>query len=167
MSSTPNSTTASDMEAVEETEVDDDATGECEEFTPEKLAKMCSICGGKCCKYYTVLLEDPEDAEDFDELRWFLAHGSNYIYIDDGEWHLNVEARCKFLQDDGRCSMYEYRPQVCRDFGHEDECEFEGSYDFDRVFKTIGEIEAYAREVLPPEELAKLPMFPEGCAPPE
>jgi Fe-S-cluster containining protein len=162
MSSTPSNSTTPDVEPEEAPEA-----GECEEFTPEKLAQMCSTCGGKCCQYYTVLIDDPEDAEDFDELRWFLAHGSNYIYIDDGEWHLNVEARCKFLLEDGRCKIYDHRPRVCRDFGHDEECEFDGSYDFERVFKTIPDIEAYAREVLPPEELEKMPMFPEGCTPPE
>lgn len=126
----------------------------------EKLAGMCPGCGAKCCRYYTVALEAPEDAEDFDELRWLLAHEGNYVYVDEGEWHLNIEGRCKYLDASGRCAVYPYRPQICRSHGLEDVCEYDGEYDFDRVFKSIKEIEEYAREVLPAAELAKLHMFP-------
>jgi Fe-S-cluster containining protein len=142
-----------DAEAVEE---------EVAELSPEDLARMCGRCGGRCCVYYTVYLDEPEDAEDFDELRWFLCHEGCYLYVDEGQWHLNVRSRCRFLGPEGRCRAYEHRPRVCREFGHEDECEFTGEYQFDRVFRTIPELEAYAREVLAPEELARLVRFPDG-----
>jgi Fe-S-cluster containining protein len=154
-------------ESTTRAEVADDVAQETEEqFTPEKLADMCGKCAGRCCKYYTVMLDDPEDAEDYDEMRWFLAHGDNYIYIDEGEWHLNIEARCRFLDDDARCKIYDHRPAVCRNFGHDEECEYDGEYDFEKVFKTIHELEAHAREVLAPEEFAKIPVFPEGYSGP-
>jgi hypothetical protein len=148
--------------------LDEEEIGEDEEedeeaaLSPEGLARMCGRCRGRCCVYYTVYLDDPEDAEDFDELRWFLCHEGSYLYIDDDQWHLNIESRCRFLDPEGRCRAYQHRPQICRDFGHEDECEFTGEYEFDRVFKTIPELEAYAAEVLAPEELAKLIRFPGG-----
>ena len=86
---------------------------------------------------------------------------AEYLYSDDGYWHVNVESRCRFLGEEGRCAIYEYRPNVCRDFGHDEECEWTGESDFDRVFKTIPELEAYAKEVLEPEEFEKLIVFPE------
>jgi len=131
-------------------------------LSPEKLAEMCGRCKGRCCEYYTVYLDEPEDAEDFDELRWFLAHEGCHVYIDEGQWHLNVATRCRFLGADGRCSIYEHRPTVCRDFGREEECEFTCEFDFERTFRTLKDIEDYAREKLPPEEFARLPVFPEG-----
>ncbi len=151
---------AADEEAREE------ETGEEEEekteVSPEVLAGWCDSCMGRCCRYYTVVLDKPEDADDFDELRWFLAHGGCYLYIDEGDWHLNVEVNCRFLAPDGRCLIYRHRPGVCRDFGREEECEWTGEFDFERMFKTIPELEAFAKEVLAPEELAKLPVFPKG-----
>jgi len=159
-------------EAVEETEYEEPVENEDEEeedddeeeeaISPEALADLCGKCKGLCCKYYTVTLDEPEDADDFDELRWFLAHQDCYLYIDEGEWHLNVIASCRFLDPSGQCLIYEHRPDVCRDFGHEEECEWTGELEFERVFRTIPELEAYAKEVLSPEELAKLPVFPEG-----
>ena len=158
-------------EAVKETEYEGQVEDEYEEeeddeeeeaISPEALADMCGKCKGLCCRYYTVSLDEPDDADDFDEIRWFLAHQDCYVYVDEGEWHLNVIAKCRFLNASGRCLIYEHRPDVCRDFGHEEECEWTGELEFDRVFRTIPELEAYAKEVLPPEELAKLPLFPEG-----
>ena len=146
-----------DEEVEEEEEVEDEDV-----LSPDDLADMCARCGGRCCKYYTVMLDEPDDADDFDELRWFLAHEGCYIYVDEGEWHLNIESRCRFLGDKDRCTIYDHRPDVCREFGREEECEFTGEFDFEHLFNTIRELEAYARKVLSPEELEKLPRFPEG-----
>jgi len=143
---------------VEEEEEDEDE--EEETLDPAVLAGYCAECKGRCCKYYTVLLEEPEDADDYDELRWFLAHEDCYIYVDEGEWHLNVISRCRFLAEDGRCGIYDHRPDVCRDFGHEDECEFTGEHDFEHMFRNLRELEEYAKGVLSEEEYAKLPVFP-------
>ena len=145
-------------EEEDEEEDDDDAPA----VDPATLADWCSRCGGRCCKYYTVLIDEPEDADDYDELRWFLAHEHCYIYVDEEQWHINVESRCRFLGDDGRCGIYEHRPDVCRDFGHDEECEFTGEYDFEHTFRTLRDLEEYAREALPAEEFAKLRTFPPG-----
>lgn len=144
-----------------EDEDDEEEEEEVEKIDPAKLAELCGKCKGLCCKYYTVIIDEPEDADDFDELRWFLAHKNNYIYLDEGDWHLNVASDCRFLGDEGRCNIYEHRPSVCRDFGHKEECEFTGDFDFDRVFRSLKDLEAYAKEVLEPQEYAELEVFPE------
>jgi Fe-S-cluster containining protein len=145
----------------EESEEDEEEEEE-EAISPEALAAMCAKCGGRCCTYYTVKLDEPEDGDDFDELRWFLAHEGNYIYVDEKEWHLNVISRCRFLDEDAHCTIYDHRPEVCRSFGHKDECEFTGEFDFEHLFMTIEELEKYAKGVLSAEELEKLPRSPEG-----
>ncbi|MHC4198975.1 MAG: YkgJ family cysteine cluster protein [Planctomycetota bacterium] len=158
-------------EAVEETDYEERLEDEDEEeeddeeeeaLSPEALADLCGKCKGLCCRYYTVTLKEPDDADDFDEIRWFLAHEDCYVYVDEGEWHLNVISKCRFLDPSGQCLIYEHRPDVCRDFGHEEECEWTGELEFEHVFRTIPELEAYAKEVLSPEELEELPLFPEG-----
>jgi Fe-S-cluster containining protein len=151
-----------DEEEEDEDEEDDDE--EEDVMSPDALAAMCAKCGGRCCLYYTVRLNEPEDADDFDEMRWFLTHEGNYIYVDDDEWHLNVISRCRFLDADARCTIYDHRPEVCRSFGQKDECEFTGEFDFEHLFETIAQLEEYAKGVLSPEELEKLPRFPDGDA---
>jgi Fe-S-cluster containining protein len=141
---------------------EEDEEEETERLPPQKLASMCSECPGHCCRYYTVYLDEPLDADDFDEFRWFLCHEGCYLYIDEEQWHLNIESRCRFLGPGNRCLIYEHRPDVCREFGWEDECEFTGEYDFEHTFRTLDELEAYAREVLPPKEFAKLKRSPKG-----
>jgi Fe-S-cluster containining protein len=155
---------AKEEEDEEEQEEGEEEEGEDEEdaLSPEKLAEMCPKCGARCCTYYTVMLDEPEDADDFDELRWFLAHEDCYIYVDEGEWHLNVISRCRFLGEDARCTIYDHRPDVCREFGHEEECEFTGEYDFEHEFRTLRDLDEYAKKVLSSEELKKLPRFPDG-----
>ena len=156
-----------EVEELEENAVDEledqeeeDEDEEEETIDPAVLAGYCAECKGRCCKYYTVLIDEPEDADDYDELRWFLAHEGCYIYIDDDEWHINVESRCRFLGTDGRCAIYDHRPDVCRDFGHAEECEFTGEFDFEHTFRNLRELEDYAKTVLSAEEYAKLPVFP-------
>lgn len=164
----PGTETAEAVEETEYEEVVEDADEEEEDdeeeeaISSEALADLCGKCRGLCCRYYTVTLNVPDNADDFDEIRWFLAHEDCYVYVDEGEWHLNIIAKCRFLDPSGRCLIYEHRPDVCRDFGREEECEWTGELEFDRVFRTIPELEAYAKEILPPEELAKLPLFPDG-----
>jgi Fe-S-cluster containining protein len=143
----------------EEEEEEDDEEEE-EAIDPALLAQYCGKCRGRCCKYYTIIIDEPEDADDYDEVRWFLAHEGCYVYIDEGQWHVNVVAGCRFLGDEGRCKIYEHRPDVCREFGHEEECEFTGELDFEHTFKDLRELEEYAKTVLSKKEYAKLPSFP-------
>ena len=35
---------------------------------------LCDYCTAKCCKYFALPIETPEDEEDFDFLRWYLVH---------------------------------------------------------------------------------------------
>lgn len=155
-------------EDVDEEDAEEEDAEEGGEATvaPEVLADWCGLCAGRCCRYYTVIIDEPEDADNFDELRWFLAHEGNYVYVDEGEWHVNVESRCRFLGPEGRCAIYEHRPDVCRDHGHAEECEWTGEFDFEHTFRNLRELEAYAKEVLAPEEFAKLPAFPDDWAGP-
>ena len=77
----------------------------------------CSYCpGSKCCNYFTEQVQTPRTKKDFDHLLWQLAHGNTQLYKDDEGWFLLVNNKCNFLQDDGRCGIYETRPAVCREY---------------------------------------------------
>ena len=51
------------------------------------------------------------------DVLWYLYHENVSVQRDpDGEWTVYFESRCKNLQDDLLCGVYEQRPVVCRDF---------------------------------------------------
>ena len=53
-------------------------------------------------------------------------HENIIVGIDnENEWYIEFKTKCKALQDDGKCSIYELRPQICRDYDPE-ECERNG-----------------------------------------
>ena len=45
----------------------------------------CSECDGKCCKYITVQIDEPEEEIDFEELKWFLCHENIMVYLDNDD----------------------------------------------------------------------------------
>jgi len=83
----------------------------------------CSGCGSLCCRYLAVHVDPPSDLDDCDVVRWYLVHRGVCVYVDrDGDWYVQVGARCKRLDRSGACTDYERRPNVCRDYSH-DSCE--------------------------------------------
>lgn len=103
----------------------------------------CTKCKpARCCSYLTVPLDTPRTEKDFDFLLWQMAHQKVSIYIEEGEWFLSVDNRCRFLGNDDRCQIYETRPQVCRDYEAVD-CAYDSEYDFDMEFRTYEEFKEY------------------------
>ena len=116
--------------------------------TPGPDPLQCEKCDALCCKYIGVPLDDPETWGDFDDFTWFLYHEGISIYIDDDDWYMNIDTRCKMLGEDNRCKVYGKRPRICRGHKH-DECEFDGRpYDFDHHFHTPAELYEYAKKFM-------------------
>ena len=85
----------------------------------------CDLCtGSKCCNYVTQEIDEPSKMSDFDTLLWQLAHGNVQAYKDEDGWFLLFYTTCRFLADDGRCGIYETRPQMCREYSN-DYCEYD------------------------------------------
>ena len=109
----------------------------------------CSFCkGSTCCTYFTHQIDTPRSIEDFDMLLWQISHGSTQAYKDEDGWFLLVNTRCSHLADDGRCGIYETRPQICRDHSN-DECEFDGPCgedDFELFFPTYDTLLKYCHK---------------------
>ncbi len=115
------------------------------QFTAET---KCSFCpGSKCCNYITQAIDTPRSIADFDQLLWQLAHENVQVYKDEDGWFLVALNRCRFLQAHGRCSIYESRPQLCRDYSN-DYCEYDAPPEegFDLYFQTYEELDAYCRK---------------------
>ncbi|GMQ91940.1 MAG: hypothetical protein BMS9Abin11_1256 [Gammaproteobacteria bacterium] len=115
-------------------------------MTPENKCDFCT--SSTCCTYVTEPLDTPRSIEDFDSMLWQVAHENTQIYKDDEGWFLLVNNRCTFIMDDGRCGIYETRPQVCRDHTN-DGCEFNtpaGKSDFEIFFPDYKTLLKYCKK---------------------
>ena len=80
-------------------------------------------------------------------LLWQVSHEHVSVFKDGDGWYLMIDGRCAHLQDDGRCGIYESRPDACRE--HSDEsCEFDRvlSDDFKLFFPTYESLLAHCRK---------------------
>jgi Fe-S-cluster containining protein len=107
----------------------------------------CARCGSKCCKYVALPIDTPSCAGDIDHIRWYLHHKNVNVFIDnDNIWHVEFVTTCDSLGKDGRCSVYETRPDICRNYGSNrdtDECEFYSS-PYRECFTTVDDFERWA-----------------------
>ncbi len=109
---------------------------------------LCDHCSAKCCKYFALPIDTPKDRQDYDYIRWYLLHEGASVFVDEGTWHLLVHSRCRHLQSDNRCGIYETRPQICRDYTT-DKCEYEDDWVYEQYFETPEQVEEYMEAVLP------------------
>ena len=106
---------------------------------------LCEKCTGLCCRYFALPIETPEDRGDFDDIRWYLCHKNATVFVEDGDWYINMENKCKNLTPDNRCKIYNKRPRICRGYNHKD-CDFiEGEYDYELHFTSARQMEEYMK----------------------
>ncbi|NOZ22173.1 MAG: YkgJ family cysteine cluster protein [Planctomycetes bacterium] len=93
--------------------------------------EKCKACGGKCCRYVAVEIDKPRSKADFDDIRWYVAHEGVSVFIEDGDWYINFDGKCRYLTLDSRCAIYERKPRICTEHPEHD-CE-EGDDGADRT----------------------------------
>jgi len=103
---------------------------------------LCKYCSAKCCKYFALPIEKPEDLKGIDYIRWFLLHERATIFIEDDTWYLLVHTTCRHLQSDNRCGIYHTRPQICRDYST-DKCEYEDDWTYEQYFELPEQVAEY------------------------
>jgi Fe-S-cluster containining protein len=81
----------------------------------------CLSCG-LCCSYVAVDCEDPSTLRGATNILWYLYHDGVSVYTDGEDWMVTFDTRCRHLQDDNKCRIYETRPEICREFD-ETSCE--------------------------------------------
>ena len=70
-----------------------------------------------CCSYIAVAIDGPVSVKAATEILWHLYHDYVSVYRDsDDEWMVQFETRCRHLQDDNKCAIYETRPHICRTY---------------------------------------------------
>lgn len=109
--------------------------------------KTCEECNQECCKNVIVQIDTPETQEDWEDIKWQVAH-ENVRVIKDNEddWCVEFITRCKHQASDGKCVIYENRPSICR--AHDSECcivNGEGEY-YEVILSSIEDVEKYLKE---------------------
>ena len=108
----------------------------------------CDLCeGSKCCNYITQAIDTPRSIDEFDTLLWQLTHRNVQAYKDEDGWFLLFYTTCQFLQTDGRCGIYQTRPQMCRDYSN-DYCEYDSPAEegFELFFDGYDSLLAYCQK---------------------
>lgn len=93
-------------------------------IAPESKCTRCNP--SSCCTYTTQPIKKPRDQSDYMNLLWQVSHEHVSVFKDKDGWYLMIDGKCAHLQPDGRCAIYENRPDACRE--HSD-----ASCEFDRV----------------------------------
>jgi len=106
----------------------------------------CKDCVGLCCRYFALPIETPETRDDYDDIRWYLCHEDITVYVEEGDWYINIRNKCRHLsEDDYSCRIYDNRPQICRKYSHKDCDLIDADYDYDLFFTDDKQMEEYIR----------------------
>ncbi len=109
---------------------------------------LCDQCSALCCRYFVLEIDTPQTRRQYDDIRWYLVHQNVFVFIEKRKWYLGIYSRCKHLQPDNRCGIYDTRPRICRDYST-DNCDYHGGeYDWQVLFSSAEQLAAYAEEAL-------------------
>lgn len=107
---------------------------------------LCEHCAAACCRYIAIPLDNPANARDYDDVRWYLMHEGITVFVEEGDWYIQYQARCKSLGADNLCRIYDTRPKICQEYGP-GSCDYAGgSYGYDHLFTHPKQIEEYYHE---------------------
>ncbi len=119
------------------------------------MSCLCDQCAALCCRYISLPIDNPTTRKDYDDVRWYLIHQNIVVYIEKKQWYVGVLNRCKHLQEDNLCGIYETRPAICRKYTT-DNCDYHGGeYDFEQLFTSAEHLMAYAEQQLEKERAKK------------
>ena len=107
---------------------------------------LCAKCAGLCCRYFALPLEDPEDWDDYDDMRWYLMHEDITVFVEDDDWYINIRNKCKYYcEKTNKCVIYTKRPRICRRYSTKD-CDLTtGEYAYELHFKNDHQMEEYMK----------------------
>jgi len=107
----------------------------------------CDKCNGECCKKLAFIIDSPKNIIDYEDIKWYIYHEDTIVYIDnEGDWMVQVPVKCKKLDKNNKCTIYERRPPICR-MSKVEECE-KNTNEMDVVFNTVKDLEIYMKKNL-------------------
>lgn len=126
---------------------------------------LCEKCVALCCRYVALPIDNPTDVQDYDNIRWYLVHENIVVFIEEGQWYIGILNKCKHLQPDNRCGIYDTRPKICRKY-KTDNCDYHGAeYGYDKLFTSAEQLREFAekelgRTILPRNPPPVAPLLP-------
>ncbi|HIJ05426.1 MAG: hypothetical protein QT08_C0015G0022 [archaeon GW2011_AR17] len=116
----------------------------------------CEECKGACCKEISVEIDTPLDLEDWDVIKWMVAHENVAVYQDhEDDWLVEFKTKCSKLDFNNRCTIYKVRPKVCSEYPVDD-CIMNADEPAEKIrFETMEEVEKYIEDVVKIELLKK------------
>jgi Fe-S-cluster containining protein len=109
---------------------------------------LCEHCTAACCRYIALPIDTPKNKRDFDDMRWYIIHENIAVFVEDGDWYIQIHNPCRNILPDGRCANYETRPAICREYTTS-ECDYHiGDEEASSYFDSPDALAAYAREFL-------------------
>lgn len=107
---------------------------------------LCEHCAAACCRYVAIPLDVPRSAGDYDDIRWYVMHEHISVFVEDADWYIQFQTRCKNLGQDNRCTIYDTRPKICETY-EPGECDYSGGlHGYDHYFTHPQQIEAFYEE---------------------
>ncbi len=104
---------------------------------------LCEHCPAACCRYLALPIDQPTNARDYDDLRWYLMHEAISVFVEEGDWYIQIQTRCENLGQDNLCTVYESRPQICSEY-EPGACDYAGTaYEYDHLFTHPKQIAAF------------------------
>jgi Fe-S-cluster containining protein len=107
---------------------------------------LCDECNGTCCRYFALPIETPKTRGDYDDIRWYLCHKGISVFVEDGDWYIQIRSKCRHLTNgDHRCAIYKDRPRICRGYKTKECDQVEGEYDYELHFTSDRQMEEYMK----------------------
>lgn len=103
----------------------------------------CMTCNSFCCRNLAMAIGRPENKREIEDLKWQLHFDTVKVYIHNRRWYLWIEGTCMYLSSNGRCKIYDRRPDICKKHNPPD-CERFGKF-YDIMLSTPDDLEKYIR----------------------
>jgi len=110
--------------------------------------ETCKVCGSKCCSYFCFEIDEPDDYDEFEDVRWYILHEGVSVHLDEGSWFISIMNPCEMIEADGHCRIYADRPIICRKYDLANCDQTLGDYGYEQEFHTGDDLMAYARKTL-------------------
>jgi uncharacterized protein len=111
----------------------------------KKRKLSCVGCKAKCCRYVTVRIPKPKNKDDYEEILWYFMHKNIEVFVENGKWNILFNTKCKGLNKNWKCSVYNKRPKVCIDHNIKDCEKFGKNNPKDYYFKNYKQFLNYLR----------------------
>lgn len=88
-------------------------------------------------------MDKPTTKRDYDDIRWYLMHEGVSVFVEEGDWFVQYQTRCRNLGADNLCGIYETRPEICREY-EPGACDYSGAtFGYDHLFTHPKQMEEF------------------------